>query len=215
MTDSNRDDSPPAGNPAPPGAPGVTADAPSDRSLLRRLRGGSDDAATELYRRYAHRLRALARANTSTHLARRVDAEDIVQSVFRIFFAAASQGLYDVPAGEDLWKLLLVIALNKIRAEGVFHQAAKRDVRATAELDRLDSSAEPEDDDDFATSFLRLVVRDTLERLPEAERQMMELRMEGYEIAEIARALGRSKRTVERCLQQARTRLKSLLDEDL
>src|SRR5918911_5741043 len=131
------------------------SEAPSDRSLLRRLRGGSEDPAPNLSRRYAHRLRALARANTSTHLARRVDAEDIVQSVFRVFFAAASQGLYDVPAGEDLWKLLLVIALNKIRSEGVFHQAAKRDVRATAELDRLEPAAEPEGADDFATTFLR------------------------------------------------------------
>src|SRR5436189_5093408 len=113
-------------------------DAPSDHSLLRRLRGGSEDAAAQLYRRYAHRLRALARANTSAQLARRVDAEDIVQSVFRIFFAGASQGLYDVPAGDDLWKLLLVIALNKIRAEGVFHQAAKRDIRATADMDPAD-----------------------------------------------------------------------------
>src|SRR3954462_2301268 len=141
-------------------------DAPSDRSLLRRLRGGSEDAATQLYRRYAHRLRALARANTSAHLARRVDAEDIVQSVFRIFFTAASQGLYDVPAGEDLWKLLLVIALNKIRAEGVFHRAAKRDARANPELDPPDTGPEPADDDEFATSFLRLVVNDTLENLP-------------------------------------------------
>src|SRR5205823_9703271 len=142
MTEQARD----APDPPASGYP----DAPSDRSLLRRLRSGSEDAATQLYRRYAHRLRALARANTSTQLARRVDAEDIVQSVFRIFFTAASQGLYDVPAGEDLWKLLLVIALNKIRAEGVFHQAAKRDVRATAELDRLDPAAEPEGDDEFA-----------------------------------------------------------------
>ena len=31
----------------------------SDRSLLRRLRRGEDDAATALYLRYAHRLRAL------------------------------------------------------------------------------------------------------------------------------------------------------------
>src|SRR5947207_9581481 len=189
------------------GAPGAAG--PSDRSLLRRLRTGSEDAAAQLYRRYAHRLRALARANTSAHLARRVDAEDIVQSVFRIFFTAASQGLYDVPAGEDLWKLLLVIALNKIRAEGVFHQAAKRDIRTTAELDRLEPAAEPAGDDDFATSFLRLVVRDTLDRLPPAERRMLELRMEGFEVAEIADRVGRSKRTVERCLQQARGRLKN------
>src|SRR3954462_11365264 len=157
MTDAARDGLPPAASDA--------ADAPSDRSLLRRLRGGSEDAATQLYRRYAHRLRALARANTSAHLARRVDAEDIVQSVFRIFFTAASQGLYDVPAGEDLWKLLLVIALNKIRAEGVFHRAAKRDVRATTELAPPDTGPEPADDDEFATSFLRLVVSDTLEHL--------------------------------------------------
>ena len=206
-------DRPPAEHPRGGSPAAGAADAPSDRSLLRRLRGGSEDAATQLYRRYAHRLRALARANTSAHLARRVDAEDIVQSVFRVFFAAASQGLYDVPAGEDLWKLLLVIALNKIRAEGVFHRAAKRDIRATAELDRRDAT-EPEDDDEFATSFLRLVVRDTLEQLPEFERRLIELRMEGYEVNEIAQAVGRSKRTVERGLQQARTRLKELFDED-
>ena len=47
---------------------------PSDRSLLRRLRGGSQDAATQLYYKYAKRLRALARASTSAQLARRVDA---------------------------------------------------------------------------------------------------------------------------------------------
>jgi len=186
----------------------------SDRSLLRRLRGGSEDAATQLYQKYANRLRALAKANTSAQLARRVDAEDIVQSVFRIFFTGASQGMYDVPDGEDLWKLLLVIALNKVRGEGIFHQAAKRDVRATAELERIDPTAEPAGDDDFAMTFLRLVVQDTLERLPAKERQMLELRMEGYDIGDIAERVGRSKRTVERCLQQARTRLKSLFDED-
>jgi RNA polymerase sigma-70 factor (ECF subfamily) len=204
----------PAPGDAPPPPAEAPADAPSDRSLLRRLQGGSEDAATQLYRRYAHRLRALARAKTSTHLARRVDAEDIVQSVFRIFFAGASQGLYDVPAGEDLWRLLLVIALNKVRDAGAFHQAAKRDIRATTDLGRLDAAAEPEDDDEFATSFLRLVVRDTLERLTETERRVLELRLEGYDLAEIGRLVGRSKRTVERCLQQARNRLKSLLDED-
>jgi RNA polymerase sigma-70 factor (ECF subfamily) len=189
------------------------AEVPSDRSLLRRFRAGSDDAATQLYRRYAHRLRALARANTSAHLARRVDADDIVQSVFRIFFAAARKGLYDVPAGEDLWRLLLVIALNKIRAEGVFHSAAKRDIRTTAELDRSEGESEPAEDE-FATNFLRLVVSDTLGLLPDFERRLIELRMEDYEVAEIARTVGRSKRTVERGLQQARARLKEMFDED-
>src|SRR5262249_18795777 len=99
------------------GSDGATP-LPSDRSLLRRLRGGSQDAATQLYYKYAKRLRALARASTSAQLARRVDADDIVQSVFRTFFRAACQGLYDVPAGDDFWDLLLGIALDKNCAPG-------------------------------------------------------------------------------------------------
>ena len=121
--------------------------SPEEQALINLWRQGDEDAARQIVERYIDRLLVLARRRISQRLASRVDAEDIVQSVFRIFFTAASQGLYDVPAGEDLWKLLLVIALNKIRAEGVFHQAAKRDVRATAELD---PAAEPEDGEDFA-----------------------------------------------------------------
>src|SRR5262245_47500437 len=104
---------------------------PSDHSLLCRFRLGSQDAATQLYLRYARRLRKLAAAECSGDLTRRVDVEDIVQSVFGSFFRRARQGLYDVPPGKELWRLLLVIALNKIRAKGAFHRAAKRDVRRT------------------------------------------------------------------------------------
>ena len=100
----------------------------SDHSLLRRLKQGEQDAATQLYLRYAQRLLALARSKTSTSLSRRVDSDEIVQSVFGSFFRGAQQGYYDVPVGEELWKLFLVIALNKIRAKGAFHLAAKRDV---------------------------------------------------------------------------------------
>ena len=57
----------------------------------------------------------------------RVDDSDIVQSVFRRFFIAARRGDYDIPQGEDLWNLLLVIALNKIRNAVEFEQSAKRD----------------------------------------------------------------------------------------
>jgi RNA polymerase sigma-70 factor (ECF subfamily) len=189
-------------------------DGRSDRTLLRRLQVGHEDAATQLYRRYARRLYALARANTSAHLAHRVDAEDIVQSVFRIFFTGAKDGLYDVPAGDDLWKLLVVITLNKIRTAGDYHLAAKRDVRVTVGLDGHDPAAVWDGGAECADSFLRLVVSDTLDRLPAVERRLIELRLEGCEIAEIARAVGRSKRTVERGLQQARTRLKAYFDSD-
>src|SRR5947209_3216932 len=95
---------------AVPGSTG--SDVSSDHSLLRRFREGSEDAATQLYLRYANRVYRLARAQCPADLARRIDADDIVQSVFSSLFRRARRGDYDVPAGEELWKLLLVITLN-------------------------------------------------------------------------------------------------------
>jgi RNA polymerase sigma-70 factor (ECF subfamily) len=183
-------------------------EVPSDHSLLRRLRGGDQDAATQLYYRYAHRLLALAHKNRSADLASRVDAEDIVQSVFRIFFRRAADGHYDVPDGEDLWKLLLVLALNKIRSQRVYHRAAKRDARLTAALER--PLADPAGGNE-AVAFLEVAVKEALERLPAQHRAMVELRLAGHEVAEIARKSTRSKRTVERVLQESRKQLGELL----
>ena len=56
---------------------------PSDRSLVRRLRAGSDDAATQLYLRYARRLLQLAKARCSADLTRRLDPEDIVGATWQ------------------------------------------------------------------------------------------------------------------------------------
>jgi RNA polymerase sigma-70 factor (ECF subfamily) len=188
---------------------------PTDHSLLRRFRRGSQDAATQLYLRYAQRLLALVEAQSSPDLARSGDAEDIVQSVFGSFFRRASQGYYDVPEGEELWQLFLVLALNKIRAKAAFYHAAKRDVRRTTQGAGVEQNLEvlkPQADADYA--FLQLIIDDALERLPSEHKTMIEFRIQGYEIAEIAQKTGRSKRTVERILQEARKKLNELLRED-
>jgi RNA polymerase sigma-70 factor (ECF subfamily) len=203
---------PPDEHPTPADGAG---DAPSDRSLLRRLRQGSDDAATDLYQRYVHRLRALAQAQTSGQLARLVDTEDIVQSIFGSFFRGASQGFYDIPAGEELWRLFVVIALNKIRAKGNYYRAAKRDARLTVQSEGVEErelSHGRGSEEDLA--FLRLAVEEALDKLPPQHKQVVTLRIEGHEVAEIARQTGRSHRTVERVLQQARQRLTELLQGD-
>jgi RNA polymerase sigma-70 factor, ECF subfamily len=184
----------------------------SDMSLLRRFRLGSEDAATELYRRYAPRLRRLARREcSSSSLAPRVDADDIVQSVFCAFFQAVRKGYYDVPDGEDLWKLLLVIALNKVRTKKTFHQAAKRDFRQTISVQGARARCQP---DDANRQLLRIAFEDALFHLGRPERQMVALLMEGWQVAEIAAKVGRSKRTIERNLQAARQGLRRLLERE-
>ena len=121
--------------------------------------------------------------------------------------SARPQGDYDVPVGEELWRLFLVIALNKIRAKGNYQLAAKRDARRTVRADGLDDLAAEAD-----LGFLRVTVEEALEKLSPQHREMVTLRIEGHEVAEIARLTNRSHRTVERLLQQARQRLTELME---
>jgi RNA polymerase sigma-70 factor (ECF subfamily) len=187
---------PPAIDPAAPG---------SDGSLLRRYREGEDGAATALYRRYARRLRALAARHTGAEFAGRFDADDIVQSVFRVFFQGVRRRAYEVPPGGEIWGLLLVLALNKIRNQVEHHRAAKRAVHQTAGPDVARQRALSRDD--AAAVFLRMVLDEQLADLPESNRAIVRLRMEGYEVGEIAERAGRSRRTVERVLRDFRDRL--------
>jgi RNA polymerase sigma-70 factor (ECF subfamily) len=189
-------------------------DESSDRSLLWRFRNGQADAPTRLYLRYAERLQALADRQTSAELSRRLDPEDIVQTVFRTFFRRVAEGNYDVPDGEEIWKLLLVIALHKIRDAGVYHKAAKRDVRRTSSGEANELAIQnAAGKDEAALAVLQMVVNDVLEGLPESHQRMIELRIEGHEVAEIAREVGRSKRSVERVLQVFRQRMDGLIHE--
>lgn len=196
-------------------SPAPSGFEPSDGSLLRRIQGGEEEAATQLYLRYAQRLLALAKANTGKDLAARFDPEDVVQSVFRSFFRRASGGCYDVPAGGELWRLLLVLALNKVRGLAVHHRAAKRSVANTVSAHGNDGdihravSADPE-----PYRVLDMVIGQLLETMPAVQRQMIELRIEGRAVGEIADITKRSKRTVERVLQTFREQLAQLIDTD-
>jgi RNA polymerase sigma factor (sigma-70 family) len=185
----------------------------SDGSLLRRFRGGVSDAATLLYFRYADHLHSLAAARLSPDLEPRLGAEDIVQSVFRTFFRRAALGQYEVPDGESLWKLFLVMALNKIRSAAIHHRAACRDVSRTPNADVAAPQAGDGGRAD-ALSTLHLVIDELLQRLPPSSRVIIERRIEGYEVAEIAETAGCSKRSVERILREFRDQLHTILNED-
>jgi RNA polymerase sigma-70 factor, ECF subfamily len=112
---------------------------------------------------------------------------------------------YAAPEGRELWGLLCVLALNKVRERVAYHQAARRDVRRTA--GGVDTLA----DNDAEVGWLEVEVDDLLGRFRPDDREVIHLRMTGYEVTEIADRTGRSLRTVERVLQKARTRLSAEL----
>jgi RNA polymerase sigma-70 factor (ECF subfamily) len=175
--------------------------------LIRRYRAGGDEAATALYLRYARRLRGLVARHCGREFAGRFDADDVTQSVFRTFFDGVRRAAYDAPDGGEIWALLVALALNKVRNLVDHHTAVKRDVRITLAPD-ADPAAIVEQDES-AADFLRLVVAEQMESLPEASREIVRLRIEGFEVGEIVARTGRSARTVERVLQ----RFRSLLSE--
>ena len=61
--------------------------------------------------------------------------------------------------------------------------------------------------DGDAAVFLKMVLDEQMAGLPESNREIIRMRIEGYEIGEIAEGTGRSRRTVERVLQDFRARL--------
>jgi RNA polymerase sigma-70 factor, ECF subfamily len=172
-----------------------------DSSLVRVLRAGDQRAAEELYARYAGRIRSLVASRLRGPVAARLSPEDIVQSVFRTFFEGVIERAYAAPEGRELWGLLCVLALNKLRERVAYHQAACRDVRRTA------GGVDAVPDSDAETRWLGVEVDDLLARFRPADREVIHLRMLGYEVTEIADRTGRSLRTIERVLQKARSRL--------
>jgi RNA polymerase sigma-70 factor (ECF subfamily) len=187
----------------------------TDQTLMRRFRKGEQDAASSLYMRYAKRLQQLATRQTSTELSFRVTSEEIVQSVFRTFFRRVSNGQYDAVDGDDLWRLFLVIALNKIRSVADFHRAQKRDIRKTKSADAglLGRFVNSKNEDEAAFAILKMTIDELLNELPTGHAEIIRLRIEGNTVPEIAEKTGRAQRTTERVLQGFRESLIHIVEE--
>lgn len=186
--------------PCPTGTP--------DDALLRYTRDGDQEAAAALYRKYAPRLHRLVAARLPGAVAARLDPEDVVLSVFRVFYEGVREREYHVPAGGELWGLLSALAASKLRDRVAYHRAGRRDAARTAADADPDHTPAPADD---RTADLRLAVDEYLGGLPEPARTVVGLRMTGHTPAEVAAHTGRSVRTVERILREARDRLADAL----
>ena len=188
--------------------------------LMARLRSGEDEAAREVFDRFAGRLVALARRRFNRLLSRKIDPEDVVQSAYKSFFVRVRAGKLDAGGWDGLWSLLTLITLRKCADRAGYFLADRRDVarEATAPdgadapgdwLVALDRAPRPEE---------AVILAETVEHLfrdvSAHERPILELSLQGYTALEISIQLGRAERSVRRLRERIRKRLERLQEVD-
>ena len=75
-------------------------------ALMARLRARDEAAASLVWDRYVRQLISLARSHLNTLVRRKVDPDEVVQSVFRSFFLRQAAGQFDLTGWDGLWGLL-------------------------------------------------------------------------------------------------------------
>ena len=135
-------------------------------------------------------------------------AEDVVQSVYCSFFVGARNGQFVLQHSGEMWRLLVGITVNKLHNQLRRHTAGKRAVHLEQSVppeSRLFDSPEQIMAQE-PTPEQAAILADTLEQLfrklePE-RRRILELRLQGYGIGEIAAETRFSRPTVRRVLEQ-------------
>lgn len=185
--------------------------------LIRRVRRGDEEAATELVRAYEPAIRRAVRFRLGdARLARTCDSMDICQAVLASFFVRAASGQYELDTPEALLKLLAVMARNKLVKEVARQRAGRRDNRRLA-TDPVEGreviGAEPSPSRHLAAKEMLHEVR---RRLSPEERRLVELRAEGLEWGEIAAQMGTGPEALRKRLARAvgRVARELGLDED-
>jgi RNA polymerase sigma-70 factor, ECF subfamily len=184
------------------------AEPPADRALVDLWRAGDEAAARKLFDTYAERLVNVARRRLSQRLAARVDPEDIVQSVFRTFFLRARKGQFSIHDQDDLCKLLMRITVHKTLRQVAFHKAGKRNLelemnQGPEPQERLQELLGREPTSEEAVAFIDQLEH-FLSRFPVKDRQILEMRLQGYSNEEIAAKLGTYDRKIRRVIERIR-----------
>jgi eukaryotic-like serine/threonine-protein kinase len=180
--------------------------------LFALYQAGGSEAAAAIFERYVARLVALARRRMSAKMQRRLDPDDVVQSAYRSFFLHAANDEFVISRSGDLWRLLARITLNKLHGQVEKHTAARRSINQEEAFSHLlaDATVAPEPTPAEVIALmeqLHLVA----DRLSEAERSVLAARLQGQNIDEIAKSLGRSSRTVRRLLAKIKDQIEQQL----
>lgn len=189
-------------------------DAATPDDPLTRARKGDAAALGELLERYRNYLTVLARVQIDRRLQGKVDPADVVQETF-LEAARDFAGFRGITDGELAAWLRQVLVRNLANVVRHYLGTRRRDVRLEQELVvELDQSSHLLDrglaarGSSPSQQAIRheqaVLLADALERLPEADRQVIVLRhLEGLTFPVIAQRMGRKVDSVEKLWARA------------
>jgi RNA polymerase sigma-70 factor (ECF subfamily) len=160
--------------------------------FVRRIRAGDEQAAAELVRQYEPLIRREVRLQLDDRrLCRVLDSMDVCQSVLASFFVRTAAGQYDLERPEQLVKLLVTMARNKVVSAARQQLRQRRDIRRTTAVEPQQLAhavaGGPEPSEVVAGTELLQRLR---QGLSDEERQLAELRGDGLAWSEIADRIG-------------------------
>jgi RNA polymerase sigma factor (sigma-70 family) len=182
-----------------------------------------EEAARQLWLRFSGRLAAEVRHRLDARIIRRAGMDDVLQSLFAGFLAAAP-GPDGPPRNRaELWRLLVHFTMCKVANTAHYHRAKRRDLRREEPLGDIGADPygsrprwlEPEDFrglDPADEAMARMEFARLLDVLPNNLREVFVMRLEGYTNAQIAAQIGRVERTVELRLRTIRALLRPHLE---
>lgn len=156
--------------------------------FVRRVRDGDAQAAEELVRRYEPLVRRTIRLRLeSQQLGRVFDSMDVCQSVLKSFFVRTAAGQFDLDGPDQLVRLLVTMARNKLASEARRQHRQKRDQRRAGEVLDGVAAADPTPSRVLEGRELLAAVR---ARLTADERALADLRAQGLTWEEVAAQSG-------------------------
>jgi RNA polymerase sigma-70 factor (ECF subfamily) len=178
--------------------------------LIHRVRVGDQEAAAELVKRYEPEIHRATRMQLlSLRLHRLLDSADIAQCVLSTFFARTKTDGFKLESPEDLLKLLVTMARNKVRDEARRHQAYRRDHRRIANASGTHSL---ENVVDAAVPPCKVVaghdlIDEVYRRLSAEERILAQARVQGTAWALLAAERGRKPDALRKRMKRALNRV--------
>jgi len=187
----------------------------SFHDLLHRIRAGDEQAADKVVQLFEPAIRAsVHRRLTNARLQPLVDSMDISQSVLKSFFIRAAAGQYELGTPNDLVKLLMRMAHNKLIDQARKHRARRRNIQRR----EGGSVGEREPVHPGTTPSEQVAKKELLQeidrRLSPEERKLADLRGQGLEWGAISLQMGGTAQGRRKQLKRALTRVAAELRLD-